>query len=92
VNQNHMSDGYVHKRTEEKHVKKCEAKHESKSEEEYENSSRYEFLTYSTHLLSILLRLKQKLIQVTCTVTKHAHKSFISWLGGFSLHISFWVE
>jgi hypothetical protein len=39
VNQNHMSDGLVHKRTEEKHVKKCEAKYESTSEAEHENKN-----------------------------------------------------
>jgi hypothetical protein len=33
-----------------------------------------------------------KLIQVTSTATKHAHKSFLSHLGGFSLHTSVWVE
>jgi hypothetical protein len=33
-----------------------------------------------------------KLIQVTSTVTKHANKSFLSWLGGFSLHFSPGVE
>jgi hypothetical protein len=39
VNQNHMSDGWVHKRTEEKHVKKYEANYESKSEVEHENKN-----------------------------------------------------
>jgi hypothetical protein len=33
-----------------------------------------------------------KLIQVTSTVTKYVHKSFLSRLGGFSLHTSLWVE
>jgi hypothetical protein len=33
-----------------------------------------------------------KLIQMTCTATKHANKSIISRLGGFSLHNSLWVE
>jgi hypothetical protein len=33
-----------------------------------------------------------KLIQVTSTATKHANKSFLSQLGGFSLHTSLWVE
>jgi hypothetical protein len=33
-----------------------------------------------------------KLIQVTSTATKHAHEGFLSWLGGFSLHTSLWVE
>jgi hypothetical protein len=37
VTQNHMSNGWVHKRTEKKHVKKCETKHESKSEAKHEN-------------------------------------------------------
>jgi hypothetical protein len=36
---NHMSDGLVHMRTEEKHVKKCEAKYESMSEAEHENKN-----------------------------------------------------
>jgi hypothetical protein len=35
---------------------------------------------------------KAKLIQVTSTVTKHANKSFLPRLGGFSLHTSLWVE
>jgi hypothetical protein len=39
MDQNHMSDGYVHEKTEAKHVKKCEAKHESKSEAEHENKN-----------------------------------------------------
>jgi hypothetical protein len=39
MDQNHMSDGYVHEQTEAKHVKKCEAKHESKSEAEHENKN-----------------------------------------------------
>jgi hypothetical protein len=29
---------------------------------------------------------------VTSTAIKHAHKGFLSRLGGFSLHTSFWVE
>jgi hypothetical protein len=29
---------------------------------------------------------------MTSTATKHAHKSFLSQLGGFSLHASLWVE
>jgi hypothetical protein len=33
-----------------------------------------------------------KLIQVTRTTTKHANESFLSRLGGFSLHISLLVE
>jgi hypothetical protein len=33
-----------------------------------------------------------KLIQVTSTATKYANKSFLSRLGGFSLHASLWVE
>jgi hypothetical protein len=33
-----------------------------------------------------------KLIQVTGTATKHAHKSFLSWLGGFFPHFSLRVE
>jgi hypothetical protein len=33
-----------------------------------------------------------KLIQVTSTATKHANKSFLSRLEGFSLHTSLWVE
>jgi hypothetical protein len=35
---------------------------------------------------------KAKLIQMTRTATKYANKSTISRLGGFSLHISLWVE
>jgi hypothetical protein len=34
MNQNHMSDGYVHKRNETKHDKTCEAEHENKNEAE----------------------------------------------------------
>jgi hypothetical protein len=33
-----------------------------------------------------------KLIQVTSTATKYANKSFLSRLGGFSLHTSLWIE
>jgi hypothetical protein len=33
-----------------------------------------------------------KLIQVTSTATKYAHKSFLSQLGGFFLHISLGFE
>jgi hypothetical protein len=33
-----------------------------------------------------------KLIQVTRTATKHVNKSFLSRLGGFSLHISLRIE
>jgi hypothetical protein len=33
-----------------------------------------------------------KLIQVTSTATKHANKSFLSWLGNFSPHLSLGVE
>jgi hypothetical protein len=33
-----------------------------------------------------------KLIQMTITATKHANKSLLSRLGGFSLHTSLWVE
>jgi hypothetical protein len=33
-----------------------------------------------------------KLIQVTSIATQHEHKSFLSRLGGFSLHTSLWVE
>jgi hypothetical protein len=32
MNENHMSNGLIHERTEAKHGKKCEAKHESKNE------------------------------------------------------------
>jgi hypothetical protein len=42
-------------------------------------------------LLNSLLS-KAKLIQMTHTTTKHANKSIISQLGGFSLHISLFVE
>jgi hypothetical protein len=35
---------------------------------------------------------KAKLIQVTSTDTKHAHKCFLSWLGDFFLHISLGFE
>jgi hypothetical protein len=38
------------------------------------------------------LMLEAKLIQVTSRATKHANESFLSRLGGFSLHISHWVE
>jgi hypothetical protein len=38
------------------------------------------------------LMMKAKLVQVTSTATKHAHKSFISRLGGFFLHISLGFE
>jgi hypothetical protein len=38
------------------------------------------------------LSTKAKLIQVISTVTKHANKSFLSQLGGFSLHCSLGVE
>jgi hypothetical protein len=33
-----------------------------------------------------------KLIHVTRTATKYANKSFLSRLGGFSLHFSLWAE
>jgi hypothetical protein len=33
-----------------------------------------------------------KLIQVTSTATKHANKSFLSWLGNFFPHLSLGVE
>jgi hypothetical protein len=33
-----------------------------------------------------------KLIQVTSTTTKHANKSFLSWLKGFFPYFSLWVE
>jgi hypothetical protein len=33
-----------------------------------------------------------KLIQVTSMATKHAHKSFLPWLGGFFPCFSLWVE
>jgi hypothetical protein len=36
--------------------------------------------------------LEAKLIQMTTTTTKHENESFLSWLGGFSLHTSLWVE
>jgi hypothetical protein len=36
--------------------------------------------------------LEAKLIQVTNTTTKHANKSFLSRLGGFSLHFSLGVQ
>jgi hypothetical protein len=42
-------------------------------------------------LLNPLL-IEAKLIQVTSTATEHAHKSFLSRLGGFSLHFSLGVE
>jgi hypothetical protein len=35
---------------------------------------------------------KAKLIQVISTATKHAHKSFLSWLRGFFPYFSLWVE
>jgi hypothetical protein len=35
---------------------------------------------------------KAKLIQVTGTITKHAHKSFLFWLGDFFPRFSLWVE
>jgi hypothetical protein len=38
------------------------------------------------------LAVEAKLIQVTSTATKDAHKSFLSWLGGFFLHFSLRVE
>jgi hypothetical protein len=38
------------------------------------------------------LTLEAKLIQVTSTATKYANKSFLSRLGGFSLHFFLWVE
>jgi hypothetical protein len=38
------------------------------------------------------LALEAKLIQVTGTATKHAHKSFLSQLGSFFPHFSLWVE
>jgi hypothetical protein len=38
------------------------------------------------------LAMETKLIQVTSTVTKHTNKSFLSQLGGFSLHFSLGVE
>jgi hypothetical protein len=34
------------------------------------------------------LATEAKLIQVTSTVTKHANKSFLSWLGGFFPYLS----
>jgi hypothetical protein len=43
------------------------------------------------HLLNSLA-LKEKLIQVTSTTTKHANKSFISWLGDFFPHFFLGVE
>jgi hypothetical protein len=36
--------------------------------------------------------MEAKLIQVTSTATKHANKSFLSWLGGFFPHFSLGVE
>jgi hypothetical protein len=38
------------------------------------------------------LVMEEKLIQVTSTTTKHAHKSLLSRLRGFLLHISLGVE
>jgi hypothetical protein len=38
------------------------------------------------------LPLEAKLIQVTSTATKHAHKSFLSRLGDFFPYFSLWVE
>jgi hypothetical protein len=38
------------------------------------------------------LATEAKLIQVTSTAIKHANKSFISRLGGFSLHFSLRIE
>jgi hypothetical protein len=43
------------------------------------------------HLLNSLAP-KEKLIQVTSTATKHANKSFFSWLGGFFPHFFLWIE
>jgi hypothetical protein len=43
------------------------------------------------HLLNSLA-MEAKLIQVTSTATKHANKSFLSWLGGFFSHLSLRVE
>jgi hypothetical protein len=42
VDQNHMSDGWGHERTEAKHQKKCEAKHVGKCEEKHESKSEAE--------------------------------------------------
>jgi hypothetical protein len=42
MNQNHMSDGYVHERNKTKHEKKCEVKHESKDKAERENKNEAE--------------------------------------------------
>jgi hypothetical protein len=36
--------------------------------------------------------METKLIQVTSTATKHANKSFLSWLRGFFPHLSLGVE
>jgi hypothetical protein len=36
--------------------------------------------------------MKAELIQVTSTATKHANKSFLSWLGGFFPYLSLGVE
>jgi hypothetical protein len=38
------------------------------------------------------LETEAKLIQVTSTATKHANKSFMSWLGGFLPHFSLGAE
>jgi hypothetical protein len=38
------------------------------------------------------LAMEAELIQVTSTTTKHANKSFLSWLGGFFPHFSLRVE
>jgi hypothetical protein len=39
MDQNHMSDGWVHERTEAKYQKKCEAKHVRKCKEKHESKS-----------------------------------------------------
>jgi hypothetical protein len=55
------------------------------------NSSRYDFLAKSRRLLNSLAS-EAKLIQVARMATKHANKSFLSWLGGFFPYLSLWVE
>jgi hypothetical protein len=42
VDQNYMSDGWVHERTEAKHQKKCEIKHVRRCEEKHESKSKAE--------------------------------------------------
>jgi hypothetical protein len=42
MDQNHMSNGWVHERTKGKHQKKCEAKHVRKCDERHETKSEVE--------------------------------------------------